>query len=222
MKTMDFDLAVKEMTDQGVFEGYGSVFGNTDSYGERVMPGAFADSLAKHRREGTTVPMLWQHDPCQPIGVWDNLAEDGKGLRGTGRLMLGVPEADKAYKLLKGGVIRGLSIGYREVSVEPQDNVRLLKALDLHEISVVTFPANRLARAESVKSQRMEEFARRLREGDPLPAKEFEDILREAGVPKSMATRIASVGYVKAIRSESEGEKANEQAEFWRGLLPAG
>jgi hypothetical protein len=68
----------------------------------------------------------------------------------------------------------------------------------------------------------MEEFARRLRDGDPLPVKEFEDILREAGVPKSMAVQIASVGYARAIRRESEGEKANDTADFMRALLRTG
>jgi hypothetical protein len=97
--------------------------------------------------------------------------------------------------------------------------VRLLKKLNLYEISPVTFPANRRARIEAVKSERMDEFARRLRDGDPMPVKDFEDILREAGVPKAMAVQIASVGYAKAIRSESEGSKAKEPAAFLQALL---
>jgi hypothetical protein len=56
---------------------------------------------------------------------------------------------------------------------------------------------------------KLEILARKLRDGEPLPTKEFEDILREAGVPKSMAVQIASVGYAKAIRSESGGDEAN-------------
>ena len=96
--------------------------------------------------------------------------------------------------------------------------VRLLKKLELFEVSPVTFPANVRARIESVKSERMEEFARRLRDGDPMPIKEFEGILREAGVPKSMATAIASQGYAKAIRSESEGDQANDAVAFLKGL----
>lgn len=210
MKTKAFALKVEDVSDEGTFTGYASVFGNLDSYGEKVMPGAFVESLARHKREGSKPLMLWQHNPDSPIGVWDDLAEDGKGLWGEGRLLKGVRAADEAHIMLKAGAIQGLSIGYREQETEPDGNNRLLKKLDLLEISIVSFPANRRARVDAVKSERMQEFARRLRDGEPMPTKEFEDILREAGVPKAMAVQIASVGYAKAIRSESEG-KANEQ-----------
>lgn len=219
MKTKDFSLQVKDLSKDGTFEGYGSIFGNVDSYGEKVMPGAFVASLAKHRREGSSVLMLWQHNPSEPIGIWEDLAEDSKGLWGKGRLILEVQKARETHALMKAKAIGGLSIGYREVKVTPEGNVRNLEELDLREISPVSFPANRRARIEAVKSERMDEFARRLRDGDPMPIKEFEDILREAGVPKSMAMAIASRGYAKAIRSESEGEKANDGAAFLRAML---
>jgi HK97 family phage prohead protease len=218
MKTKDFALQVKDLSEDGTFEGYGSVFGNVDSYGEKVMPGAFVESLARHKREGSNVLMLWNHDSREPIGVWEDLAEDAKGLWGKGRFLLDIQRAREVHSLAKAKAIGGLSIGYREIEVEPDGQVRLLKKLDLYEISPVTFPANRRARIESVKSERMEEFARRLRDGDPMPIKEFEDILREAGVPKRMATAIASHGYAKAIRSESEGEKANDAVELLKAL----
>lgn len=219
MKTKDFSMQVKSVSDDGTFEGYGSVFGNVDSYGERVMPGSFAGSLNKHRREGTQVLMLWQHNPDQPIGVYDDLAEDAKGLWVKGRLVLEVQRAREVHALMKANAIGGLSIGYREIKAQPDGNVRNLEELDLREISPVTFPANRRARIESVKSERMEEFARRLRDGEPMPTKEFEDILREAGVPKSMATQIASVGYAKAVLGEPESEKADPRAELIRALM---
>jgi HK97 family phage prohead protease len=218
MKTKDFALQVKDLSEDGTFEGYGSVFGNVDSYGEKVMPGAFVESLARHKREGSNVLMLWNHDSREPIGVWEDLAEDAKGLWGKGRFLMDIQRAREVHSLAKAKAIGGLSIGYREIETEPDGNTRLLKKLDLFEISPVTFPANRRARIESVKSESMEEFARRLRDGDPMPIKEFENILREAGVPKSMATAIASQGYAKAIRSESEGEKANDAAAFLRAL----
>lgn len=218
MKTKDFALQVKDLSEDGTFEGYGSVFGNIDSYGEKVMPGAFVESLAKHRREGSSVLMLWNHDSREPIGVWEDLAEDSKGLWGKGRFLLDIQRAREVHSLAKAKAIGGLSIGYREVETEPDGQIRLLKKLDLYEISPVTFPANRRARIESVKSERMDEFARRLRDGDPMPIKEFEDILREAGVPKSMATAIASHGYAKAIRSDSEGDQANDATEFLKAL----
>lgn len=219
MKTKDFALQVKDLSDDGTFEGYGSIFGNVDSYGEKVMPGAFVESLARHKREGSNVLMLWNHDAHQPIGVWEDLAEDAKGLWGKGRFLLDIQRAREVHTLAKNKAIGGLSIGYREEDTDQDGAVRLLKKLNLYEISPVTFPANRRARIESVKSERMDEFARRIRDGEPPPVKEFEDILREAGVPKAMAVQIASVGYAKAIRSESEGSKAKEPAAFLQALL---
>lgn len=219
MKTKDFALQVKDLSEDGTFEGYGSIFGNVDSYGEKVMPGAFVESLAKHKREGSNVLMLWNHDSHQPIGVWEDLAEDAKGLWGKGRFLLDIQRAREVHTLAKAKAIGGLSIGYREEDTDQDGAVRLLKKLNLYEISPVTFPANRRARIESVKSERMDEFARRLRDGDPMPIKDFEDILRESGVPKSMAVAIASHGYAKAIRSDSEGEKANPGDLFMQALL---
>jgi HK97 family phage prohead protease len=221
MKTKDFALHVKDVSDDGTFEGYGSIFGNVDSYGEIVMPGAFAKSLAKHAKDKTSPLMLWQHNWDSPIGVWDELEEDAKGLKGKGRFIRGVQKADEAYLLAKNGAVRGLSIGYREVRTEPDGNNRKLLELDLMEISPVSFPANRRATITAVKSERMDEFAQRLRDGDPMPIKEFEDILRDAGVPKSMATAIASHGYAKAIRSESEGEATARSEDALKALSAA-
>ncbi|MBB4146032.1 HK97 family phage prohead protease [Rhizobium rhizoryzae] len=219
MTTKDFKLDIKSLTEEGTFEGYGSIFGNVDSYGEKVVPGAFVESLAKHRREGSSVLMLWNHDPYSPIGVWEDLAEDAKGLWGKGRLLMDIQRAREVYSLAKNNAIGGLSIGYRELDTDQEGNIRLLKKLDLYEISPVTFPANRRARIEGVKSERTEEFVKRLRDGDPMPIKEFENVLREVGISKSMAVAIASHGYAKAIRSESEGEKADDGAAFMRALL---
>lgn len=211
MRTKDFAFKVKAAGDSGAIEGYASVFGVRDSYNEAVMPGAFADSLAKHARENTYPLMLWQHNPDEPIGVWNEMNDDGKGLFAKGQLLQGVRRADEALIMLKAGAIQGMSIGYREVDVEPADagGPRKLIKLDLLEASIVSFPANRRARVESVKGEgMMADFARRLRDGDPPSIKEFEDVLREAGVPKSLAVQIASVGYAKAVRSDSEGGEA--------------
>lgn len=212
MKTLDFALDVKSVDDAGVFEGYASVFGNVDSHGDKVMPGAFGESLARHKRQGSKPVVLWQHNAAEPIGVAEDIAEDGKGLYTKTRLVLETARGREAHALLKAGAIRGLSIGYRVNESKPDGNTLQLTKLDLIEYSVVSFPANTRANVESVKSyDRLHDFARRLRDGEPMPVKDFEDILREAGVPKSMATDIASVGYAKAIRSESGG-KANSDA----------
>lgn len=210
MKTKDFALQVKDVSEEGTFTGYGSIFGNVDSYGEKVMPGAFAESLARHRKEGSKPLMLWQHDPSEPIGVWEDLAEDGKGLRGTGRFVLETTRGREAYALLKAGALRGLSIGYREIEAEPDGNIRLLKKLDLMEISVVSFPANRRARIDAVKEA--------LNRGGLPTLPEFERFLREAGFSKTQAAAIASRGLSHLLRSESESDQANELAAFLQAL----
>ncbi|MDM7458981.1 MAG: HK97 family phage prohead protease, partial [Paracoccus sp. (in: a-proteobacteria)] len=70
-----------------LIEGYGSLFGLTDQGGDAVMPGAFSSSLQRLAGRGDKVRMLWQHDPAKPIGVWDEIREDGKGLWVRGRLL---------------------------------------------------------------------------------------------------------------------------------------
>jgi HK97 family phage prohead protease len=209
--TKSFVLTIKQLSETGVFEGYASTFGNLDDGGDIVEPGAFTKTLAKHKREKTVPLMLWQHNTDDPIGVWDQIEEDDKGLWSKGQLLLDVQSGKEAYSRLKAGAVRGLSIGYNLIKATPEGNNRRLIEVNLEEISIVSFAMNRRARVEAVKSSaRFDEFARRLRDGEPMPIKEFEDILHDAGIPKAMATRIASVGYAKAIRSESEG--MNEKA----------
>lgn len=224
MNTLDFPLEIKSLDAEGSFEGYGAVFANVDQGGDKVMPGAFADSLARHRRDGTSVKMLWHHQPDQPIGVWDDLAEDGKGLWGKGSLIMEIPRAREVHALMKRKAIGGLSIGYAtpQGGAQIEKGVRVLSKLDLYEVSPVTFPMNSRARIEAVKADQMGEamrdFAQRLRDGEPPEIKEFENVLREAGIPKSMATRIASVGYAKAVRGDPEGNQANDAAAFLKAL----
>lgn len=212
MNTIDFGLEMKAVTEEGQIEGYGAILGNVDKGGDRIIEGAFAKTLAMHAKNGTRPLMLWNHNSDEPIGVWEEVAEDRKGLKVKGKIVLETARGREVHALLKAQALRGLSIGYRTVSDSIENGIRLIKELDLWEISPVSFPMNAKAGVTAVKSQGgLEEFARRLRDGEPPETKEFEDILREAGVPKALATQIASVGYAKAIRSESEG-KANEVA----------
>lgn len=219
MKTKEFKLSVKDLKDNGTFTGYGSVFGNVDSYGEAVMKGAFEKSLKKHEAENLPIVMLWQHDRTNPIGIWKNVHEDEYGLCGEGEINLDTQQGREAYSLMKQGALNGLSIGYKEILASSKGNVRSLTELELYEISPVTFPANTEARITGIKSERIADFAEQLRLGNPKPPKEFEEILREAGFPKSMATQIVSVGYAKAIRRESESKNNNEIIAFFNAAL---
>jgi HK97 family phage prohead protease len=135
--------------EDGRFAGYASVFGRLDESGDIVLPGAFRKSLMKRGRE--RVRMLFQHDPKEPVGVWETIAEDGFGLWVTGRLTAGVPRADALRRLIEKRAVDGLSIGFRTVkaSREAGTGHRRLREIDLWEISIVTFPMMDLARIAS-------------------------------------------------------------------------
>lgn len=215
MQTLDCGLEIKSLTDEGVIEGYASIFSNVDQGGDKVMPGAFVESLAKARQSGRTVKMLWNHDPSQPIGIWEDLAEDGKGLRGRGRLVMEVPKAREAHALMKAGAIGGLSIGYRTIKAEPDGNVRLLKQVDLFEVSPVTFPMNDRAKISSVKSDGIEEIVEKLAAGDRLTEREFERMAKGLGLSNSQAERAARVH----LKGQGEpAEAANDVADFLAAL----
>jgi len=222
MNTIDFGLEIKAVTEEGEIEGYGAVLKNVDEVGDRLVPGVFTKTLAMHQKNGTRPLMLWNHNSDEPIGIWSDLVEDAKGLKVKGRIVLETARGKEVHALLKAGAIQGLSIGYRTKADAIENGVRVIKDLDLWEISPVSFAANGKARVTGVKSVgAMEEFARRLRDGEPPETKEFEDILRDAGVPKALATRIASVGYAKAIRSDSEGKAKDDTLRALRDAAAA-
>ncbi len=129
------------LKDGHVIEGYASLFGMADRGGDIVEAGAYARSLTALEKDGRRVKMLWQHDPSQPIGVWEEVREDKRGLFVRGRLLDGIARGREAAHLLSAGAIDGLSIGYRTVVARKDDQGRrLLKDLELWEVSLVTFP----------------------------------------------------------------------------------
>jgi HK97 family phage prohead protease len=140
-----------ELTGQGLFEGYASLFGVPDLGRDVVVEGAFRASL--ERRGAGGVRMLWQHDPGEPLGRWLSIAEDGRGLRVRGRLNLAVVRAREIGSLIKDGAIDGLSIGFRveRARQDKSTGLRRLERVDLWEISLVTFPMLPGARVSSVK-----------------------------------------------------------------------
>ena len=140
--------------------GYASWFGIEDTGRDVVEPGAYCDSLARMSTEGRGVKMLWQHDPAQVIGVWDEVREDARGLFVRGRLLPGVARAREAAELIGAGAIDGLSIGYTvRRAVKDSQGRRLLKELELWEVSLVTFPMLPSARV-GAKADPMRDVAR--------------------------------------------------------------
>lgn len=129
------------VSDGHVVEGYASLFGKADQGGDVVRPGAYAASLKRLAARQARVKMLWQHDPGQPIGIWDEVREDATGLWVKGRILPEVAKGREAVALLAAGAIDGLSIGYRTVKAERDGKgQRLLSELELWEVSLVTFP----------------------------------------------------------------------------------
>lgn len=138
---------------EGRVEGYASVFGVIDDGGDEVAPSAFSASLA---RRTAAVKLLWQHDPSQPIGVWDELVQDAVGLRVSGRLITEVRRGAEAAALLAAGAVDGLSIGYRTLrSEKTRAGGRRLLEIDLWEVSLVTFPMLSEARAAPASPRRV-------------------------------------------------------------------
>ena len=135
----------------GTVEGYASLFGEVDQARDMMMRGAFAETLSA--RGIRRVPMLFQHDPSEPVGVWLELREDHRGLFARGRLIPEVARGRELLSLLRAGAIDGLSIGFRtsKARIDPGTRIRRIYAVDLWEISIVTFPMLAGARVRAVK-----------------------------------------------------------------------
>jgi len=120
------------------FEGYASLFGVPDGAGDIVQPGAFSRTL--RRRPPDKVRMLYQHSALEPLGIWEDIKEDARGLYVRGRLVLDVARAFEVRALFSEGALNGLSIGFRTLRAHKSGTYRLLTEIELWEISVVTFP----------------------------------------------------------------------------------
>lgn len=139
-KFRQFDTEI-EVQDGARIEGYASYFGRADQGGDIVSEGAYAASLKRLADAGRSVKFLWQHDPAQPIGLWEEVREDSRGLYVRGRILPEVARGREAIALIDAGAIDGLSIGYRTVrSGLNEAGQRTLSEIELWEVSLVTFP----------------------------------------------------------------------------------
>ncbi len=190
MDRLDFALEIKGVNDNGVFEGYASTFGERDLGGDIVVAGAFSKSLKARTAKG--VRMFSDHDSRKRIGVWTNIDEDEKGLYVKGRLLLEKQDGKEAYIDLKEGALDGMSIGFRtkQDSYDGRRKARMLKEVDLLEISLVPFPMNESARVTAVKSVKT--------------IREFEDFLRDVGGYSNAAAKAIAAGGFKATEPRDE------------------
>lgn len=143
-------LELKSLDEKGYFSGYASVFNTIDKQNDIILNGAFKTSLDKIKK----IKLLWQHRADEPIGIFTKVKEDERGLFVEGKLLLNVARAKEAYSLLKEGAVDGMSIGYKvsESNIDENSGTRIIKNLELYEISLVTFPANSEATITSVKN----------------------------------------------------------------------
>ena len=171
------DCDIKFAPSEGAFSGYGSIFGNLDSKNDIIMPGAYDDVL----KSGDPVAVYVNHGWLRgelPVGSWNGLKQDTKGLFGNAELVMQMPSAVNAYWAMKSKLVTGLSIGFMpdpQGTERKSDGTRLIHKIKvLKEISIVTDPANDATRITSVKfkDDNIEQIE---------TIREFESFLRDAG-----------------------------------------
>jgi HK97 family phage prohead protease len=184
---LDMPCEFKEIDqdDDGSFEGYASVFNNKDLGNDVIRRGAFLESISERSPKG--VKLLYQHKSDEPIGVIDSLEEDSKGLKIKGRLAMGTQKGKEVFELMKMGALDSMSIGYRlkpdGYKYDPKEKRRIIKSVDLMEISLVTFPMNPKAQVTKVKLAQMN-------------VREIEHYLRDAGgMSMALAKQSANILY---------------------------
>jgi HK97 family phage prohead protease len=138
-------------------EGHASLFWTRDLADDVVARGAFEESLARTGAGG--VRMLHQHDGAEPVGVWDEIGEDERGLFVRGRIVEETPRGRLVGALVKAGALDGLSIGFRAKKARGEDGgrLRVLSEVELWEVSIVTFPmlpGARLRRVETLSENK--------------------------------------------------------------------
>lgn len=195
--------------EQGVVEGYASVFGGLDTYGDTIEPTAYDNVIA----EGQVPLMFYQHESWDvPIGRWDELSVDEKGLKIKGTLNLELQQAKDIYSALKFGSITGMSIGFmwKDDDVEYDDEgIRHFKNISrLLEVSIVNFPADNAARISDVKAEDFELLD---------TVRDCEYYLRDLGMSRKMAqTMISTIKQAKSspVSDSSDVEKSQKNAEL--------
>lgn len=206
MKYLNVPAEFKAAGDAGTFSGYASIFGNVDLGGDIVERGAFKEIV---KNAAGQIVTLWQHRAGEPIGV-ASVKEDDRGLAFDGQLVMEDPRARVANAHMKAGSVRGMSIGY---DVLPggaeilQSGIRMLKALKLYEISVVTFGMNPLAMIEQAKHA-----------GNINTVRDFEDFLRDVGgFSKTHAMAIAREGW-KTLQDRRDSGEADDAMKYLKFL----
>lgn len=212
---------IKFAASEGAFSGYGSVFGNVDSYDDVIMAGAYSEVLKKDQ----AVPVYVNHgwlDGKLPVGSWSGLKEDDRGLFGDASLVMKMPSAIDAYWGIKSGLVSGLSVAIvpdPEYTEYRADGIRIIHKIKmLKEISIVNEPANAEARVFSVKAA--EEIGR------IETVRDFERLLRDVGAfnkatAKQLVAKAKDIFRQRDADEDAEAQSSQEQLLFaLRKYLP--
>ena len=212
---------IKFAASEGTFSGYGSVFGNVDSYDDVIMAGAYSEVLKKDQ----AVPVYVNHgwlDGKLPVGSWSGLKEDDRGLFGDASLVMKMPSAIDAYWGIKSGLVSGLSVAIvpdPEYTEYRADGIRIIRKIKmLKEISIVNEPANAEARVFSVKAA--EEIGR------IETVRDFERLLRDVGAfnkatAKQLVAKAKDIFRQRDADEDAEAQSSQEQLLFaLRNYLP--
>ena len=212
---------IKFAASEGTFSGYGSVFGNVDSYDDVIMAGAYSEVLKKDQ----AVPVYVNHgwlDGKLPVGSWSGLKEDDRGLFGDASLVMKMPSAIDAYWGIKSGLVSGLSVAIvpdPEYTEYRADGIRIIHKIKmLKEISIVNEPANAEARVFSVKAA--EEIGR------IETVRDFERLLRDVGAfnkatAKQLVAKAKDIFRQRDADEDAEAQSSQEQLLFaLRNYLP--
>lgn len=201
------DVSLKMTGEAGTFEGYASVFGGVDSYGDTILNGAFSSTL----RQNGLPKMFYGHDWSMPIGKWVSAKEDDKGLYVKGELTPGLSLASDVHAALKHGTLDGLSIGgfVKQGDYDTTENGRVIRKWSrLVEVSPVVFPADGNAKidAESVKGADLIEAINEIES-----VRDFESLLRDAaGLSKGAA--VALVARARVVLGVGDPHEAQTKA----------
>lgn len=202
---------IKFAAAEGAFSGYASVFGNLDTKGDVIMPGAYAEVL----KSGDSVPAYVNHgwrNNALPVGKWTGLREDQRGLFGDAGLVMQMSSAADAYWSMKAGLVTGLSVAFipdSKATERRSDGARVIHRIKaLKEISIVTEPANAEARVTDIKTADDVEQIETVRD--------FERFLRDAG-GLSKGAAVALVARAKQIFAAGDPDE-DEAAKVAREL----
>ncbi|UNY40118.1 prohead protease [Aeromonas phage vB_AveS_KLEA5] len=188
-KTLDLGvLEFKALGGERTFSCYGNVKGSIDHALDRVVDGAYRDSIAAHKAAGTMPKFFWMHNPWDtPVGVWTAMEEDSKGLYLEGKFS-NTPKGNEIYELYKDNALDSFSIGYRVNDEKWNSSLGCndLIKVDIREISAVTFACNEESRLVEIKSK--------LGEGKVLTKAELRALLESvpAGLSKRQIERITA------------------------------